>query len=129
MDTYYNEPLITLPDNIIFVYGSNYRGAHGAGCALTALKHYGAIYGIGKGLQGRSYGIPTKDYRIRTLPLNAIAEHVNEFIKFTHSNDYAYYVTPIGTGLAGYTHDAIAPMFKNARNCMFPIEWHKFLSV
>ena len=127
MNTYYSKPLLTLPAGTIFVFGSNLSGFHGAGAALTALKQFGAVYGIGIGLQGRSYGIPTKDYRIRTLPLNAITEHVNEFIKFTHSNDYMYYVTPIGTGLAGYIHDVIAPMFKGAKNCMFPIEWQRFL--
>lgn len=35
----------------IFCFGSNLAGVHGAGAALYARKHHGAIYGQGIGLQ------------------------------------------------------------------------------
>ena len=46
---------------IIFVFGSNLAGRHGAGAAQYAVKHHGAIYGQGVGLQNNSYALPTKD--------------------------------------------------------------------
>lgn len=127
MYKYYTEETLSLPENTIFVFGSNCRGAHGAGSALTALKRFGAIYGIGEGLQGISYAIPTKDMRIRTLPLDKIKEYVDHFVEHTHRTKYQYYVTAVGTGLAGYQHSDMAPMFKNAKNCIFPIQWKHFL--
>ena len=45
----------------IFVFGSNTEGRHGAGAALYARQHHGAIYGQARGLQGNSYAIVTKD--------------------------------------------------------------------
>ena len=39
-----------------------------------------------------------------------------------------FFVTAIGTGLAGYSHEEIAPMFKDAPdNCVLPIEWKTIL--
>lgn len=47
--------------NQIFVFGSNPEGIHGAGAAKVAADHYGAIYGKGRGLMGRTYGLVTKN--------------------------------------------------------------------
>ena len=63
----------------IFVFGSNLAGRHGKGAALYARQHHGAIDGQGIGLQGNSYAIPTKDARLRTLPLSQISTYVEEF--------------------------------------------------
>jgi len=57
----------------IFVFGSNRAGRHGNGAALAARRQHGAIYGQGEGLQGQSYAIPTKDEKLKTLGLDAIA--------------------------------------------------------
>lgn len=98
----------------IFVFGSNLAGRHGKGAALYARKNFGAIYGRGIGLQGDSYGIPTKDERIKTLPLDQIKLHVDEFLVFAEIHpEMMFNVSPIGCGLAGYTPEDIAPMFKN----------------
>ena len=96
----------------IFVFGSNLAGRHGAGAALCAFCKHGAIYGQGGGIQGNSYGIPTKDGRLNTLDLHLIEQHVWEFFRFAHSHpEMTFNVTPIGCGLAGYTPYEIAPMF------------------
>lgn len=61
MKKYWTELLITsLKDNEIFVFGSNPEGRHGAGSAKAAMK-FGAKYGKGRGLQGQTYAIPTKN--------------------------------------------------------------------
>jgi hypothetical protein len=109
----------------IFVFGSNLAGRHGAGAALYARKHHGAIYGIGVGHQGNSYAIPTKDERIETLPLSVIRQYVDQFIAYANAHpEFVFRLTPIGCGLAGYKPDDIAPMFKDApANVLQPPEF------
>ncbi len=100
----------------IFVFGSNLAGRHGKGAALDARKKHGAIYGVGVGLQGNAYAIPTKDEHIRTLPLERIKPYVDEFLHFAKmtQNTMTFNVVAIGCGLAGYTPSDIAPMFAEA---------------
>lgn len=114
----------------IFVFGSNLAGLHGAGAALHARKHHGAIYGFGHGRMGSAYAIPTKDENIRTLPLESIRRYVAIFIAYaTNHPELRFKVTAIGTGLAGYKHTDIAPMFKGAPdNCQLPAEWLELVS-
>lgn len=109
----------------IFVFGSNLAGRHGAGAAKFAVINHGAIMGQGIGLQGTSYGIPTKDHRIETLPLSAIAKHVSIFLEFAKSRpDLTFDITPIGCGLAGYKRPQIRPMFDGMpANCRFNKTW------
>lgn len=108
------EKITKLKSNEIFVFGSNLAGKHGKGGAKNALK-WGAKYGVGMGLSGNTYAIPTKDYNINTLPLTSITEYVKTFIDFTILNpQYTFLVTEIGCGLAGYKVNDIAPMFKSA---------------
>lgn len=112
---------------MIFVFGSNLAGRHGKGAALYALEHKGAIYGRGVGPQGNSYAIPTKGYRLQTLPLESIKGYVIQFIVYAlvHSTE-EFEVTRIGCGLAGYKDEQIAPMFKNAPpNCHLPEGWRE----
>jgi hypothetical protein len=113
------------PSKPIFVFGSNLAGRHGLGAARTARLHYGAIYGQGEGLQGYSYAIPTKDANLAVLPLHDIDKAVGRFVRMANYNSkYTFKVTPIGTGLAGYTHDDIAPMFALAEvNLILPYKW------
>ena len=127
----------TTPDDIkkleqeqIFVFGSNLSGRHGKGAAKTALG-WGAKWGQATGLQGRTYGIPTKDASIRrTLTVTEIEPFVDEFIEFAKNNpDMIFLVTEIGCGLAGHKQKDIAPLFINAvdvENIHLPEKfWHK----
>jgi hypothetical protein len=111
--------------HMVFVFGSNRAGRHGAGAAKAALDKYGAVYGIGEGLRGRSYALPTKDENIRTLPLTEVVAHVETFLEFArHHSGIGFAVTRIGCGLAGFTDTQIAPLFKNApSNCYLPEGW------
>lgn len=115
----------------IFVFGSNLAGRHGAGAALFARKNHGAIYGQGRGLQGNSYAIPTKDHNIKTLPLREIKFYVHTFLLFADENrDMIFRLTPIGCGLAGYRHSDIAPLFKTVPdNVILPQEFKDVLGV
>lgn len=124
------ENIKRLEDNQIFVFGSNLSGKHGKGAAKTALG-WGAKWGQAKGLQGKTYGIPTKDATVRkTLSVNVISIFVNEFILFAIQNpQLTFLVTEIGCGLAGLKPKEIAPLFKdvvNIENIYLPEKfWHK----
>ncbi len=115
----------------IFVFGSNLAGRHGKGAALQAKNHWGALNGIGHGRGGcgYSYAIPTKDTSLVARPLCEISEDVYEFDAYaTWHRELTFLVTPIGTGLAGYSHKQIAPMFKDVPdNCVLPKEWERIL--
>ena len=117
-----------LQPNQIFVYGSNEAGRHGAGAAKQALQ-WGAVYGR-DGLSGQTYGISTKDAQIRTLPLHRIQEHVSEFLYEAEERpQLEFLVTRIGCGLAGYTDEQIAPMFRSApANVKLPELWVRLLA-
>ena len=110
---------------MIFVFGSNLAGRHGKGAAKTALRRYGAIYGQGVGRQGNAYAIPTKDDQLNILSLARIAVYVADFLTYAREHPtLTFQVTKIGCGLAGYTEDQIAPLFKRApSNCTLPEGW------
>jgi hypothetical protein len=109
----------------IFVFGSNLAGRHGKGAALHAKKHFGAVYGQAEGLQGNSYAIPTKDERLRSLPLENVRRHAAIFLAFAHQNpSMVFRMTAIGCGLAGYKPEQIAPFFDEASaNVILPAEF------
>lgn len=113
----------------IFVFGSNLAGRHGKGSALEALKHHGAIYGQGKGLQGNSYGIPTKNRSLKRLPLKQIKMHVEEFLRFAIDHpEYEFNVVAVGCGLAGFSSKTMSAMFANyPKNVNLPRQFLKHL--
>lgn len=115
---------------LIFVFGSNEAGIHGAGAARYAHEHYAARYGQGFGPSGLSFAIPTKDWRIETLPYETIQHYVERFVVYARLHrDDEFKVTALGTGLAGLRHDVVAPMFKHApENCSFDTDWHPWLT-
>lgn len=98
-----------LNSNQIFVFGSNLAGRHGRGAALTARVKFGAEYGVGVGPTGYCYAIPTKDARLNVLPLNVIERYILQFVEYAKQHpELEFLLTPIGTGLAGYTMDQLA---------------------
>ena len=102
--------ITTLADDEIFVFGSNLEGLHGGGAALLAYERFGAVWGQGTGLQGKSYGIPTMHGGI-----DAVAPYVDEFITFAREHrELKFLVTEIGCGIAGFTVQEMAPLFKDA---------------
>lgn len=100
----------TLAEDEIFVFGSNLQGMHGGGAARAAYDNFGAIWGQGVGLQGKSYAIPTMHGGV-----DVIKPYVDEFIDFAKENrQFVFLVTPIGCGIAGFKISEIAPLFAAA---------------
>ena len=114
--------ITSLAENEIFVFGSNLAGAHGGGAASVAHAHFGAVWGKGVGLYGRSYAIPTMQGGLET-----IRPYVDEFILFAKTHpQLTFLVTRIGCGIAGFRDWEIAPLFKAAldvENVILPEEF------
>lgn len=99
-----------LKENEVFVFGSNLGGFHGGGAARVALEQFGAVWGQGVGLQGKSYAIPTMHGGV-----DVIKPYVDEFIAFAREHrELRFLVTPIGCGIAGFTVEEMAPLFAAA---------------
>lgn len=100
----------SLNEGEIFVFGSNLQGYHGGGAARVAMNRFGAKFGVGVGLQGQSYAIPTMQGGVDT-----IRPYVDEFIEFARQHpELTFYVTRIGCGIAGFYDKQIAPLFHDA---------------
>ena len=114
-----------LADGEIFVFGSNFQGRHMGGAARVAQEEYGAVWGIGEGLQGQSCAIPTME------GLENLAPAVQRFTSFAKQHqELKFFVTAIGCGIAGYRADEIAPFFLNAAylpNVYLPLSFWKVI--
>ena len=142
------ENITELKANEVFVFGSNIQGEHVGGAAKIAVKKFNACNGQGFGLQGQSYAIPTcrrawlkpnlnkmdRDlegmYR-KTIPfdnVNQIKPFVDAFINDAKAvgNEFVFYVTKIGCGIAGFKINEVAELFADAyevENIYLPIEF------
>ena len=102
--------IANLEDNEIFVFGSNLNGLHGGGAARIAYQKFGAQWGKGVGMQGKSYGIPTMHGGVEV-----IKPYIDDFIEFASQHkEYTFLVTRIGCGIAGFSPNEIAPLFAKA---------------
>lgn len=109
-----------------FVFGSNLRGIHGAGAALYAVS-LGARRGIGEGITGRTYALPTCSSPGVPLTLDEVNAHVQRFMGLARLMPEArFFVSAVGCGIAGFTEEEIAPMFAYApANCDLPPGWRQ----
>lgn len=112
---------------LIFVFGSNLAGRHGKGAALFAKQKHGAVQGQGVGRTGNAYAIPTKDENLNVLSLEEIERYVKDFRKYAKKHkELTFLLTPVGTGLAGYSIKEMRSMFADMpNNVTFAGSWNK----
>lgn len=129
-------------ENTIFVFGSNPEGIHGAGAARVALLKFGAEYGVGEGLTGNSYALPTKDLRVlknnglRSISEKDIIKSIKKLYKVAEQNPdktfkIAYRNKADEVTLNGYNGREMFMMFLQAtdesnsfpKNIQFSEEW------
>jgi hypothetical protein len=129
-------------ENTIFVFGSNPEGKHGAGAARVALLKFGAKYGVGEGLTGNSYALPTKDLRVlknnglRSISEKDIIKSIEKLYKVAEQNPdktfkIAYRNKADEVTLNGYNGREMFLMFLQAtddsnlfpKNVQFSEEW------
>lgn len=124
-------------DGTIFVFGSNPEGRHGAGAAKIAREQFGAKYGVGEGLTGNAYALPTKDLRVkenkalRSIPKEAIINSIKKLyqvaLEYSDKQFKVAYRNTDTASLNGYTGLEMIEMFKEAgsipSNIVFSKEW------
>lgn len=125
----YSGYIIELKPNQVFVFGSNPEGRHGAGTAKLAIQ-WGAKYGQGRGLQGQTYGLVTKNLKagykekstgivydkvgFKSVTSDQIKDNIKELYDVARQqSDKEFLVAYTGGGmnLNGYTSQQIAHMF------------------
>ncbi|CAJ0592308.1 unnamed protein product, partial [Cylicocyclus nassatus] len=130
---------ITPKSNVIMVFGSNPEGRHGAGAAKVAREQFGAEYGVGEGLTGNAYALPTKDLRVkennslRSIPEEEIIKSIQKLYTTAEENPTKKFMVAYRNtdkaSLNGYTGIEMIEMFKAAgaipENIIFSEEWIK----
>ena len=94
----------------IFVFGSNKQGHHGGGAAAFAFKNFGAEWGVGEGMTGQCYALPTME------GLASLCEAIANFVSYARFCSIfipwrKFLVTEVGCGIAGYTAEEVASIF------------------
>ena len=129
---FYNGRIESLKSNQIFVFGSNPEGRHGLGSALIAKKKFGAIYANGRGIQGQSYALPTKNltanytekstnitykrYGEKSVSKEQIKTNIQELYDYAYQNiDLEFYIVYQNEkrNLNGFSSLDIFAMFTN----------------
>ncbi len=137
---------ITPEPDTIFVFGSNPEGRHGAGSAAVAVRHFGAKFGVGRGLTGDAYALPTTELRPwlyagpkghpHSIPLDTITYYIGELYdcckKYPNKVfKVAYRNQPDEVTLCGWSGRELMGCFKKAAenkggypdNIVFSEEW------
>lgn len=126
-------------ENVVFVFGSNPEGRHGAGSARVAVEKFGAIYGRGRGMQGSAYALVTTDLRpgMPKITLRQITYNVKELYKVAKENPEKRFMVAYRSGenertLCGYTGGELVGCFLAAGdipdNIWFSEEWSEIIS-
>ena len=104
-----SDRIAELGEGEIFVFGSNIQGMHGGGAAWVANQKFGAQWGVGEGLTGRTYALPTMEGE------TSMRRAVERFTACAKEHpELTFLVTAVGCGIAGYTPQQVAPMFRAA---------------
>ena len=121
------EKVEKLEKNQIVIVGTNKDGAHLGGFAAYCKEHFGLVDGVARGRSGDCYAIDTMS------GLDAIKEQIPAFIEAAKVLPLCtFLVTQIGTGIAGFTVEQIAPLFaaaKDVENIYLPKEFWDILNV
>ena len=146
---FYRNKITKLKENEIFVFGSNPEGRHGAGSAKIAKDKFGAQYGVGRGLTGSCWALPTKNltsnyfeksteityqkYGERSISREQIQDNIKDLYDYAEENLNVKFYIAYNYGnknLNGYTGDEIFEMFsfhKIPNNIIFHESFkHKF---
>lgn len=112
-----------LKNNQVFIFGSNENGNHAGGAAKLALA-WGAVEGVAEGLQGQTYAFPTLDKRMWKLSQTSLKKSVSRLCACAKENpDKEFLLTKVGCGIARFTENEIAPLFKDAPRNIIQPDW------
>jgi hypothetical protein len=108
----------------VFVFGSNMNGDHVGGAAHLAFQRFGAVWGVGEGLRGNSYALPTLDRNMRRVSLRSLAWAFKNFFREVDANpNMVFLLTKVGCGIAGYAPADVAGVFWGAISEYYDHRW------
>lgn len=113
-----------LGKNEVIIVGTNLNGHHNGGAADQAYEHFGLAWGVSEGISGHTYAFPTLGYemeKLDTIELEAMRDNL-----FTTANaltSVKFYLTPVGTGIAGFKLEEIEPLFTNLPSNITKVGW------
>ena len=85
----------------------------GMGVAVSLSRLAGAVAKEG-GVMGQGHGLQGKSYAINSMSgISEMEKDIKLFCEFAKSNPQKHFlVTPIGCGIAGFSPNDVAPLFK-----------------
>lgn len=96
----------------ILVFGSNLMGYHGGGAAKYARDVLQAEMGVGEGLTGESYALPTCKAPGDPMPRADVARACTRFAQFAADHpELDFLLTAVGCGIAGFDTTEIGSFF------------------
>ncbi len=112
-------------DPRVFVFGSNVAGLHGGGAAWYAKNKLGAEWGVGEGLTGQTYALPTCYVPGEPVTFDELIVYVANFLEVARAHtELTFFVSAVGCGIAGFEESEVGPLFKDApANCDLPPGW------
>ena len=122
------EHIEDLHPNEVFVFGSNANGNHYGGAANLAYQRFGAVWGIGEGLRGNSYALPTLNRSMERVSVGALKQafkHLFQEIDF--NPELCFLLTKVGCGIAGYTVEEVARAFWESVNSFYNGRWTTYV--
>lgn len=122
------EHIEDLHPNEVFVFGSNANGNHYGGAANLAYQRFGAVWGVGEGLRGNSYALPTLNRFMERVSLGALKQAFKHlFQEIDYNPELCFLLTKVGCGIAGYTVKEVACVFWGAVNSFYDGRWTTYV--
>lgn len=117
---YTPEMMTELSEGEVFVFGSNTKGEHGGGAARIAHTKFDAEWGVGEGMTGRCYAIPTLDGNRDKVSREDFISSLAQFIRFANEHkNMTFFLTKVGCGIAGWDIDEVRTIFWQAMGLVF----------
>lgn len=92
----------------VFVFGSNLSGNHAGGAARQAFERFGAEWGVGEGMTGQCYALPTLDKNMQKVTPTALRRSFERLWETAWNNPQRIFlVTKVGCGIAGWTIEEV----------------------
>lgn len=117
-----------LHPNEVFVFGSNANGNHYGGAANLAYRRFGAVWGVGEGLRGNSYALPTLNRSMERVSIGALKQEFKHlFQEIDFNPGMCFLLTKVGCGIAGYTVKEVACAFWESVNSFYDGRWTTYV--
>lgn len=115
MKEFTTENITSLKPNEVFVFGSNRNGNHLGGAAAVAYAKFGAEWGVGEGLTGKSYALPTLNEGMEKVTEDELRDSFVKFLEFADANrQMTFLLTKVGCGIAGWDVETVKKIFWQA---------------